>query len=70
MGMDNTTTQRRDKGNGQYAYSAEAMCECGHGLGVHAAECRDGERPCFVGDFEDAECECTRFRKIRAKRSK
>jgi hypothetical protein len=65
MGLMKTTAQSRDRGNGQYAHSADRLCKCGHRLGEHAAEVVDGERPCFHGHGED--CECVKFTPAKKK---
>lgn len=62
----------RDRATGQYAHrTMEALCTCGHPLGVHAAATERGCRPCFNGDAHAAgatggePCDCIRFRKSR-----
>jgi hypothetical protein len=63
--MTETTVERkRERDTGRFAHSADAVCRCGHGLDVHAAETVGGKRPCFAGDFGGEFCECERFRKV------
>ncbi len=58
-------TKARDRKNGRFAHTADAICACGHALDVHTAAVVGGERPCLVGGFGDATCDCARFRKAR-----
>jgi len=58
----------RDRRTGRYTHSTEAMCTCGHGIGLHAAVSVGGERPCFAGDFGHEFCGCKKFKKVRAKK--
>lgn len=61
-----TKQQERDRGNGQYKFTAEAVCKCGHGLGVHSAERVNGNQPCFNGDVGDGVvCDCECFKKAK-----
>jgi len=58
---------------GRYDFSnMDAMCVCGHRLGVHAADRGDtGKRPCFrddlhnIIDVPEEDCDCEAFRKSR-----
>lgn len=60
--------QARDRGNGKYIHTMDALCTCGHELGLHTAEAFEGQRPCLAGDFGHEPCECESFKK--AKRGK
>jgi hypothetical protein len=47
--MKTEANTARDKKNGQYAHSIEAVCVCGHELGAHTADAYGGARPCLMG---------------------
>lgn len=60
-----TTTQNRDKANGQYAHDGDwsRLCKCGHELGVHTAARVGGKQPCMSGDFGGPSCDCQAFKR-------
>jgi len=64
--MTNQPTTPRDLHNGQYVHTIEAMCRCGHSLGMHTAASAGGQRDCIAGDFGHEGCDCSKFRKVRA----
>ena len=55
----------RDKHSGQYAHTIEALCKCGHPLGLHTAAVAAAVRECLAGDFGHEHCECNKFRKVK-----
>ena len=68
--MSDRFDRKREKNSGQYTYSIDQLCQCGHSLGNHTAErSRDpvtGKRiqPCIMGDFgEPCSCECFKPKK-------
>lgn len=61
-----STEGKRDRKNGQYVHTVfEALCTCGHTLGVHAAATVGGKRPCFCSDFSAEECSCEKYKKAK-----
>lgn len=49
----------------------DAMCDCGHVLGVHAADNETGKRPCFNEDTgmegtTGTYCDCPHFKKAQS----
>ncbi len=64
--------QDRDIKNGQYALEdMNAMCKCGHPLGVHSAarSAKDKSQPCYVHDLAGGEhCDCEFFTRVRRKK--
>jgi hypothetical protein len=66
-----TAEAKRDRKSGQYAHSKfDELCVCGHTLGEHTAAVVGGLRPCVSGDFTGVNCDCQKFRKVRAVASK
>lgn len=59
--MARATNETRNP-EGQYDFSSEKLCTCGHPRGVHS----EHGKACFAGDEPDIEiCDCERFRKAR-----
>jgi len=56
----------REDGTGLFIHTAEAMCVCGHSVGLHTAAKVQGKRECLAGDFDHGICDCVSFRKRRA----
>ena len=59
---------KRERLTGRYTFEGRfaRLCTCGHPLGVHTAE---APHECIVGDLEDINCDCLKFRlapKVRA----
>jgi hypothetical protein len=61
---------KRDRSDGRYTFTKDAMCACGHSLGIHTAEAPHecGAHEAHLIDPTVPEmppCSCVKFRKIR-----
>jgi len=61
--MKQTKADLPRESDGKYAIrNLEAVCVCGHTVGMHTAE---NPRECIAGDFTETHCNCERFKKTR-----
>lgn len=54
--------KNKQSDTGKYTYKMDAICICGHSLGIHDAEHTEGKQYCqnmnpVFGDGEDCDCE-------------